>query len=56
MWETRKDEQGNTELKGKILAVLPNKSDITAQSAFFSKKPKRQTVQAIEQLAIRHVP
>lgn len=56
MWETRDSNQDSADLKGKILAVLPNKSDITAQSGFFSKEPKRQTAQAIEQLAIRHVP
>lgn len=56
MWETRKDDQANAELKGKFLAVLPAKADIAALDNFFTKTPKRQTAQAVEQLAIRHVP
>ena len=56
MWETRKDDQTNAELKGKILAVLPIKPEITTQSNFFTKTPIRQTAPAIKQLAIRYVP
>lgn len=56
MWETRGNDKDNAELKGKILAVLPNKAEITAQDGFFSKESKRQTAQAVEQMAIRHVP
>ncbi len=56
MWETRKDDQVNADLKGKFLAVLPAKADISALDNFFTKTLKRQTAQAVEQLAIRHAP
>lgn len=56
MWETRGNDHDNAEFKGKFLAVLPNKAEITAQSGFFTKTPIRQTAQATQQLAIRHVP
>lgn len=56
MWETRGNDHDNAEFKGKFLAVLPNKAEITAQSSFFTKTPIRQTAQATQQLAIRHVP
>jgi len=56
MWETRKDDQTNAELKGKILAVLPAKTEIVSADNFFTKTPKRQTTHAVAQLAIRHVP
>lgn len=56
MWETRQDGQDNADLKGKFLAVLPAKSDIASVEDFFTKTPTRQTAQAVEQLAIRHVP
>lgn len=56
MWETRKGDLVNAELKGKILVVLPVKAGVTALNNFFTKTPKRQTALAVEQLAIRHVP
>ncbi len=56
MWETRKGNQDNSDLKGKILAVLPNKTDIVTDEDFLSKSPKRQTAGAVEQLAIRPWP
>jgi len=56
MWETRKDDQANSNLKGKILAVLSNKEEITAQDGFFTKDPKRQTAQAVGLLASRYLP
>lgn len=49
MWETRKDKD-NAELAGKFLAVLPSKEKFTYTSDFFTKKPERQTAQAVEQL------
>lgn len=55
MWETRTDKQDNTELKGKILAVLPIKPEIIARDDFFTKTPRRQTASAIKQLTIRHL-
>lgn len=56
MWETRKGDQDNADLKGKFLAVLPAKPDIASVEDFFTKAPARQTAQAVEKLAIRHVP
>lgn len=56
MWETRKDDQANTELKGKILAVLPNKGEIAQRADFFSRAPQRQTAQAVQLQSIRLVP
>lgn len=55
MWETRAKEEDYTELKGKILAILPVNSKMTVQSDFFTKTPERQTAQAIEQLSVRHI-
>ena len=55
MWETRTDKQDNANLKGKILAVLPIKPEITTKNDFFTKTPRRQTASAIEQLTIRHL-
>lgn len=54
MWETRKENQEHADLKGKFLAILPIKSDISALDNFFTKAPTRQTAQAVEQLAIRN--
>lgn len=56
MWETRDDNSTNAELKGKILAVVPNKPGISMAGGFFTKFPQRQTAQVIETLANRHVP
>lgn len=56
MFETRSNDQSNADLKGKILAVLPNKEDITVQDDFFTKTPIRQTAQAINLLASRRLP
>lgn len=55
MWETRTDKQDNADLKGKILAVLPIKPEITTKNDFFTKTPRRQTASAIEQLTIRYL-
>ena len=56
MWETRTGAQENLDLKGKILAVIPNKAEVATRDDFFTKTPKRQTAQAVEQLVIRHAP
>ena len=53
MWETRGINQSNLDLKGKILAILPNKEGITAHDGFFTKIPKRQTAQAVNGLLTR---
>jgi len=47
IWETR----GNSDLKGKFLAVLPENFTFVAKDGFFTKTPKRQTSTAIRQLA-----
>ena len=56
MWETRKGDQDNAGLKGKILAVISNQEEIIAQDGFFTKAPIRQTAQAIELVVSRHLP
>jgi hypothetical protein len=56
MFETRRSDQSDASLKGKILAVLPNKEEIAAHYGFFTKIPKRQTAQAVLLLASRHLP
>lgn len=45
MWETRH----NSELKGKILAIIPANQSIAGAEDFFTQKPRRQTAQAIQQ-------
>lgn len=55
MWQTYNDEE-NAELAGKFLAVLPNKEGILASDDFFTKTPRRQSAQAIEQLNFRATP
>nr|VFJ95188.1 MAG: hypothetical protein BECKLFY1418A_GA0070994_104716 [Candidatus Kentron sp. LFY] len=56
MWETREGDQSSAALKGKFLAVLPMRSETAAVEDFFTKIPRRQTAQAVEQLAIRRIP
>lgn len=51
MWETRE----NSELKGKILAIIPLHQEIQAEKDFFSNQPRRQTVSATLQQAFRNV-
>lgn len=55
MWQSRNDKD-NAELAGKFLAVLPNKEGIAAGDDFFTKAPRRQSAQAIEQLGIKTIP
>ena len=55
MWQTRGDKD-NAELAGKFLAVLPNQEGITAGNNFFTKTPRRQSAQAIQQLSFRNIP
>jgi len=47
MWDTREDA-----LEGKLLVVFPEKSGPATATDFFTKTPRRQTVQAVAQLAI----
>lgn len=56
MWETRQNDREHAHLKGKFLAVLPDKAGIAPPDRFFTKAPRRQTAQAIEQVGIRHAP
>ena len=53
MWETRTADQEHADLKGKVLAILPAGSKMTLQSDFFTKTPRRQTAQAVEQLTVQ---
>lgn len=55
MWQTRGDKD-NSELTGKFLAVLPNKEGVAAGDDFFTKKPRRQSAQATQQLSFRNIP
>ncbi|AYR25665.1 C39 family peptidase [Herbaspirillum rubrisubalbicans] len=55
MWQTRNDKE-REELSGKILAILPLNSKVSSNSNFFSKNPRRQTIQAVEQSKILMFP
>jgi len=52
MWETRE----NSELKGKILAVIPLSQEVQSVNGFFTNQPRRQTAQAAQQKAFRSIP
>ncbi|NWO07263.1 MAG: C39 family peptidase [Alteromonadaceae bacterium] len=52
MWETRED----SELKGKILAVIPLDQEVHSVNDFFTNQPRRQTAQAVQQQAYRSTP
>lgn len=52
MWETRE----NSDLKGKILAIIPLNQEVQTMNDFFTNHPRRQTAQAVQQKAFRHVP
>ena len=56
MWETRGAESQHAELRGKFLAVLPDRYGVVSADDFFDNSPRRQTGQAIEQLAARPFP
>lgn len=55
MWQTRNDKE-RADLSGKILAVLPLSSEASSTADFFSRTPRRQTMQAVEQLKFRVFP
>jgi predicted double-glycine peptidase len=55
MWQTRGDST-DTELAGKFLAVLPMRAEIQPQSDFFTRTPRRQSANAVTQLAFRTLP
>ena len=50
MWDTRTGEQGNADLKGKILLVFPADGKGYGPSDFFTKTPRRQTAMAIQRI------
>jgi len=52
MWETRGKGMENAHLRGKFLAILPDRPDIEASDDFFTKEPRRQTASAVQQLSI----
>ena len=52
MWETRED----SELKGKILAIIPLSQEVQSVNDFFTNQPRRQTAQAVQQQAFRNTP
>ncbi len=59
MWETRENKAPNPDLKGRILAVLPDAPEAAAatdSSSFFTKSPARQTARALQHITIRHYP
>jgi len=52
LWDARTGEHGNATAKGRVLAVLPGDREVAAQTGFFTKAPRRQTVPAIAQLRV----
>jgi len=52
MWETRSESN----LKGKMLAILPKDKNVDILSDFFTNKPFRQTSQAVLHGVIRSYP
>ncbi|WP_081697603.1 C39 family peptidase [Marinobacter sp. ES-1] len=52
MWETRED----SELKGKILAIIPLSQEVQSANGFFTNQPRRQTAPAVQQQAFRSTP
>lgn len=55
MWQTRKEEN-NSNLKGKFLVILPSIDNIHSSQDFFSREPKRQSMEAIKQLRFKYLP
>lgn len=55
MWQTRTDK-ADADLAGKFLAVLPTQAGIQALDDFFTKTPRRQSANAVAQLAHRALP
>jgi len=52
LWDTEARAQTTSEAQGRVLAILPTGAGLAAQSGFFTKKPRRQTAQAIEQIRV----
>lgn len=52
MWETRE----SSDLKGKILAIIPLNQEVQTMNDFFTNQPRRQTAQAVQQHAFRNTP
>ncbi len=45
MWQTR----DSSTLKGRILAIIPKNSNVDVNNEFFTRKPQRQSAQAVQQ-------
>lgn len=52
MWENRIESQSGYGLRGKFLMVLPIHKNHQKSGNFFTKAPRRQSAQAVEQLSI----
>ena len=52
MWETRED----SDLKGKILAIIPLSQEVQSVNEFFTNQPRRLTAPAVQQQAFRSTP
>ncbi len=56
MWETRDDKAENSMLKGRVLAILPDKPGIEAVQGFFTRSPERSSAAAVRQVLFRPMP
>jgi len=52
LWDTEARAHTTSEAQGRVLAILPMGAGLAAQSGFFTKKPRRQTAQAIAQIRV----
>ncbi len=52
MWETRE----NSDLKGKILAIIPLSQEVQSVDDFFTNQPRRQTAPAVQLQIFRNAP
>jgi len=56
MWQTRTEDSEHSDLRGKFLAVLPEGANVTADTDFFSKNPRRQSSSGVAQVVFRLFP
>ncbi|MEN9463988.1 MAG: Lactococcin-G-processing and transport ATP-binding protein LagD [Pseudomonadota bacterium] len=52
MWETRE----GSNLKGKILAIIPLNQEVSSENDFFTTQPTRQSAAAAQQQRFRNMP
>jgi len=52
LWDTEARAQKASEAQGRVLAILPKGTGLTAQAGFFTKAPRCQTAQAIAQIRV----